>query len=470
MPLVKEPFESLTVSPCRKPADRDAAASCVGRSACAANAAAERVLAPRPEPWSDRSNGLSLPSADLKSRDFRKILLIKLSAVGDVVQTMPVLNALRRRYPSAQIDWLVTPAIAELLRHNPAISNVIEFARDDWSKPWTLTPFVNYARLAARLRADGYDLVVDMHGQFRTAVFVLATGAPVRIGFDRPRASVWRCFAAKLFRPKRANMRGKARARAAGSPTRTIFRCRRSIFMRSTVISASVRCSACRRPAPDFPFPFPKQRTRASTRCCASAALPGRLSSPWRRARSGKPSIGAPASSPRWRGTSSRKGFAVALMGSRRERDCVRRRGTARPRCGRYRRRHHTDRARRRSSAARPSASPTIPGPMHLAVALDRPVVEHFRPDRSGLDRAVWAAGAVLQAGVPCSPCLLRQLSRCRHGHVCMEDVSARTVIDRMEHDARRERPAHPRRCAEHILYGRLTGPLSGGPHFCVAS
>ena len=79
---------------------------------------------------------MTSPSADLKSRDFRKILLIKLSAVGDVVHTIPVLNKLRRRYPAAQLDWLVTPAIAELLRHHPAITNVIEFARDEWSKPW----------------------------------------------------------------------------------------------------------------------------------------------------------------------------------------------------------------------------------------------------------------------------------------------------------------------------------------------
>jgi ADP-heptose:LPS heptosyltransferase len=134
---------------------------------------------------------LTSPSADLRSRDFRKILLIKLSAIGDVVHTIPILNKLRRRYPAAQLDWLVTPAIAELLRHNPAITNVIEFAREDWSTPWRLTPFCNYARLAAKLRKTGYDLVIDMHGQLRTAVFTLATGAPVRIGFDRPRASVW---------------------------------------------------------------------------------------------------------------------------------------------------------------------------------------------------------------------------------------------------------------------------------------
>ena len=128
-------------------------------------------------------------AADLN--DFSKILLIKLSAVGDVVHTIPVLNKLRRRYPAAQIDWLVTPPIAELLRHHPAITNVIEFAREEWQSPWRLTPFANYARLAASLRATGYDLVVDMHGQLRTALLTFATGAPVRVGFDRPRPEVW---------------------------------------------------------------------------------------------------------------------------------------------------------------------------------------------------------------------------------------------------------------------------------------
>ena len=134
---------------------------------------------------------MNTPAADLRNRDFGKILLIKLSAVGDVVHTIPVLNKLRRRYPAAQLDWLVTPSIGELLRHHPAISNVIEFERKEWSTPWRLTPFISYARLASQLRNTGYDLVIDMHGQFRTAIFTLASGAPVRIGFDRPRASVW---------------------------------------------------------------------------------------------------------------------------------------------------------------------------------------------------------------------------------------------------------------------------------------
>src|ERR1700730_3395904 len=136
--------------------------------------------------------------ADLRSRDFKKILLIKLSAMGDVVQTIPLLNKLRRRYPSARIDWLVTPAIAELLRHNPAITNVIEFSRDEWSAPWRLTPFVSAARLVATLRAAEYDLVLDLQGQLRSAVFAFASGAPMRIGFDKPRADVWQTSPRKI--------------------------------------------------------------------------------------------------------------------------------------------------------------------------------------------------------------------------------------------------------------------------------
>ncbi len=77
-----------------------------------------------------------MPADDLKSREFKNILLIKLSALGDVVHTFPVLNALRARYPKARIDWLVASDLAELLQGNPAIANVIEFPRQEWSKPW----------------------------------------------------------------------------------------------------------------------------------------------------------------------------------------------------------------------------------------------------------------------------------------------------------------------------------------------
>jgi ADP-heptose:LPS heptosyltransferase len=72
-------------------------------------------------------------------------------------------------------------------------------------------------------------------------------------------------------------------------------------------------------------------------------------------------------------------------------------------------------------------------GPMHLATALDRPVVSIFGPTDP-----VWAGpyrrdGAVLRADLPCSPCYLRELSRCTHGHACMHNVTAAAVIERVE-------------------------------------
>jgi len=375
---------------------------------------------------------LNSPSADLQSRDFRKILLIKLSAVGDVVHTIPVLNKLRRRYPSAQIDWLVTPAIAELLRHNPAISNVIEFARDDWSRPWTLTPFVNYARLAGKLRANAYDLVVDMHGQFRTAVFVLASGAPVRIGFDRPRASVWEASPRSFPLEARKHAWQGAREGSWLAYTHHIPVPTLDVHAVDRYLSVGP-ILGLEAGAPDFSFPIP-QAASASVdallreRGLAGAPLltmaPGTI---WETKHWGSAKYAEVARH------FLRKGFAVALMGSRRERVVCEE--VARLAPGAVDIAGETTLTELAALIRRSAISVTNDsGPMHLAVALNRPVVSVFGPTDPVWIGPYGRAGAVLQAGVPCSPCLLRQLSRCRYGHVCMENVSAGAVIERMEH------------------------------------
>jgi lipopolysaccharide heptosyltransferase I len=127
----------------------------------------------------------------LRRRQFQRILLIKPSAVGDVIHALPVLAKLRRRYPSARIDWVLTPAIAELIGHHPALSNVVLFDRGitggitaparQW-RDW----LAGLGKMLADLWRTRYDLVLDLHGQFRSAILTMATHAPVRIGFDRP--------------------------------------------------------------------------------------------------------------------------------------------------------------------------------------------------------------------------------------------------------------------------------------------
>ncbi|HJT78456.1 MAG TPA: hypothetical protein VJ739_14730, partial [Gemmataceae bacterium] len=118
-------------------------------------------------------------TAALRDRDFRRILLVKPSAVGDVIHTVPVLVKLRARYPQARIDWLLTPPIAELIGRHPALSNVLLFARNEFARFWrSWSATSGLLRLAADIRRARYDLVIDLHGQFRSAIFGLASGAP----------------------------------------------------------------------------------------------------------------------------------------------------------------------------------------------------------------------------------------------------------------------------------------------------
>src|SRR5437763_10791905 len=128
------------------------------------------------------ANASALPSAG-----FSRILLIKLSGLGDVLHALPVLVKLRARYPTARIDWLITPEHAEIVRCHPALSNVVLFARRDFSmrgRRWRA--LLALLDLLRQIRRAKYDLVIDLHGQARSAFFALASGARVRIGFDRP--------------------------------------------------------------------------------------------------------------------------------------------------------------------------------------------------------------------------------------------------------------------------------------------
>jgi lipopolysaccharide heptosyltransferase I len=368
---------------------------------------------------------------DLRDRDFRKILLIKLSAVGDVVHTIPVLNKLRRRYPAAQLDWLLTPAIAELLRHNPAISNVIEFAREDWSAPW-LAPFVSYGRLALELRRTGYDLVVDMHGQLRTAIFALATGAPVRIGFDRPRARVWDASPRKFSKEARKHAWQGAREGSWIAYTHHIAVPSLDVHAVDRYLSVGPLLGLAEGP-PDFSFPIPP---------AANAQIDALL----RRHGIGGSGLVTMAPGTIWEtkhwGSDKfaevarhflRKGFAVALMGTRRERAVCEE--VARLAPGAVNVAGETTLTELAALIRRSAISVTNDsGPMHLAVALDRPVVVSV----FGPTDPVWIGpyghdNAVLRSGEPCSPCFLRQLSRCHYGHACMHNVSAAAVIERAE-------------------------------------
>lgn len=126
------------------------------------------------------------------AKDPKRILLIKPSAIGDVVHALPILNLLRRRWPEAHISWLVTPGCAGLLEGHPQLDEVILFERHRYAKLWRdPESLMELVALTRELRRGQYDLAVDLQGLFRSGWLTYQTRAPIRVGFDNAREFAW---------------------------------------------------------------------------------------------------------------------------------------------------------------------------------------------------------------------------------------------------------------------------------------
>jgi lipopolysaccharide heptosyltransferase I len=122
----------------------------------------------------------------------RKILIIKPSAIGDVVHALPVLNLLRRKWPAAHVSWLVTPACAGLLERHPQLDEVIRFERREFGRGWkSPTVAADFYRFTRSLRRRNFDLVIDLQGLFRSGWLAWSTRAPVRVGQAAAREGAW---------------------------------------------------------------------------------------------------------------------------------------------------------------------------------------------------------------------------------------------------------------------------------------
>jgi len=118
----------------------------------------------------------------------KKFLILKPSSLGDVIHTFPVVSSIAGQVPDAVIDWVLRPEYAELVRAHPSVRKVFLFDRDRWSK-WSrfLTTFSEGIDLIRSLRRERYDTVLDLQGLFRSAVIARLSGAEDRIGFANAR-------------------------------------------------------------------------------------------------------------------------------------------------------------------------------------------------------------------------------------------------------------------------------------------
>lgn len=112
-----------------------------------------------------------------------RICVIKPSALGDVVQSLPLLPVLKARYPGASISWVINRELSDLVAGHPCVDAVLPFDRRGGWRAWS--------RLLSELKSSQFDLVFDLQGLLRTAMMTLATRAPIRVGLQTAREGSW---------------------------------------------------------------------------------------------------------------------------------------------------------------------------------------------------------------------------------------------------------------------------------------
>jgi lipopolysaccharide heptosyltransferase I len=355
----------------------------------------------------------------LQSTEFSRILLIKLSGLGDVVHALPVLVKLRARYPRARIDWLITPENAELVRFHPALSNVVPFARGDFAKRgrrWRAV--VAFLHLLMQIRHAKYDLVIDLQGQARSAFFTLVSGAGVRIGFDRPVKDV-----------SRHGWRGAregswiAYTHRLAIPTLDVHAIDRYLWL-GPLLGLDDN-------APDLTIHLSSQTARNVQRLLEKHGVPA----------SKALAVLAPGTiweTKHWtiEGFAAvareflRDGFAVAVAGTKRDQALCRQIAAAAP--GSFDLSGNTTPAELAALIRRAEVCVTNDsGAMHIAAALGKPMVTVFGPTNPVRVGPYQRPESVVRVGLPCSPCNYRWLSQCPFDHACMKQVTSTMVIER---------------------------------------
>lgn len=114
----------------------------------------------------------------MESLNDPRILIVRLSAIGDALHGLPVLNALRDAMPQAHLAWVVEGRVANLLRGHRALDELITLPRRWLNSPRAILD------LRRRLRAQNFDVTIDVQGLTKSAIAAWLSGAKRRIGFD----------------------------------------------------------------------------------------------------------------------------------------------------------------------------------------------------------------------------------------------------------------------------------------------
>jgi len=125
----------------------------------------------------------------------KRILIVRTSAIGDVVFASPFAAALKATWPDAHVAWLVEPGIAPLLADDPCVDELIHWPKGEWKKLWQARRFgalIKAVRhLSGELKARRFDVAIDMQSLLKSGWLTWLSGAPRRIGLGSREGSQW---------------------------------------------------------------------------------------------------------------------------------------------------------------------------------------------------------------------------------------------------------------------------------------
>jgi len=337
-----------------------------------------------------------------------KILIIKPSSLGDIIHALPFLKAVKDTFQDASIDWVISKNLRGILEDNPLINELIVFDKDSWKSIKNIPKTSrDISRLRKTLKSRNYDIAVDLQGLLRSGLMSLSTPSPLRVGFADAREG------SRFMYNRKVSVNGithavdknleiakaiGATAEKAEFPLRIDDKSRRKTkellgdVKKYIMILPSARWPSKRWPPENF------------------AALISKLSIPCVIAGSGADreiclkiiknitGTGQTIKQPKvinLCGETSLKELAALIEGAR-------------------------------------AVVSNDSGPMHIAAALNRPVIALFGPtDPSKTGPYGWQKNKdlkVIMRGISCSPCFKK---RCKEP-VCMTEISAEMVFDKL--------------------------------------
>jgi heptosyltransferase-1 len=116
----------------------------------------------------------------------KRILIVKVTALGDIIQAQPIVADLHRAFPGVEIDWAADELFADIARWNPGISRVLSAPLKQFKRARSVDGLRAIFASIGEVRRERYDVVCDLHGVYKSAIISYVARSKVRFGYQNP--------------------------------------------------------------------------------------------------------------------------------------------------------------------------------------------------------------------------------------------------------------------------------------------